>query len=127
MKIGFTGTRAGMSPAQRSQLQYVLAVLRYADRMAGRETVFKDGDCETGADRDARALAASLGCTSEPEPPAARTAAALLARDSAIAKWCSIMIAAPLTDKEALRSGTWATVRYSRKAGKPVVMLSRGE
>lgn len=30
------------------------------------------------------------------------------------------MLAAPATDQEILRSGTWAAVRYARKVGVPV-------
>jgi hypothetical protein len=36
-------------------------------------------------------------------------------------------IAAPLTDKEQPRSGTWTTVRYTREAMKPVILLARGK
>jgi nucleoside 2-deoxyribosyltransferase len=49
-----------------------------------------------------------------------------LARNREIVDSIDILIAAPLKDDEELRSGTWATVRYARAAGKPVVMLSRG-
>ncbi len=40
---------------------------------------------------------------------------------------CDVLVAAPLTDAEVRRSGTWATVRYARRRGVPVVMLARGE
>jgi hypothetical protein len=126
MKIGFTGTRQGMSPSQAKQLRWILAILRHADQMITQQTIFIDGDCETGADREARKMAELSGCEADPVPPANNTSAALLARDRVIANACHILIAAPLTDKEELRSGTWATVRYARQAGKPVVMLSRG-
>ena len=49
-----------------------------------------------------------------------------LVRNRNIVRAVDIMIAAPATDKEELRSGTWATVRYCRQARKPVIMLSRG-
>lgn len=125
MKIGFTGTRAGMSVAQASQLQLVVAWLRQADQKVGRVTEFHDGDCpDGGADQEARALAVALGCVSVLHQPRDSTARVMLDRDIAIA--CSVLVVAPRTDKEELRSGTWATVRYARKAGKPIVMLSRG-
>lgn len=127
MTIGFTGTRQGLSRAQARQLQYVLALLRHADRAVDRKTVFVDGDCpEGGADQEARELAVALGCDALPKPPSNRSAAAMLNRDREIARECHVLIAAPLTDEEQLRSGTWATVRYARKAEKPVVMLTRG-
>jgi hypothetical protein len=33
------------------------------------------------------------------------------------------VIAAPMSSAEILRSGTWATIRYARKAGKPVLII----
>lgn len=48
-----------------------------------------------------------------------------LARNRRIVAAVDVLIAAPETDREELRSGTWATIRYARAAGKPVVMLSR--
>jgi hypothetical protein len=34
-------------------------------------------------------------------------------------------VACPRTDQEQRRSGTWATVRYARKVGKPVLIIGR--
>jgi hypothetical protein len=50
-----------------------------------------------------------------------------LKRDKEIVGIVDVLIAAPRTDKEVLRSGTWATVRYAREKGIPVIMLSRGK
>lgn len=128
MTVGFAGTRAGMSRAQKDQLAYVLALFRHADKVVDRVPVFVDGDCpDGGADQEARAIAEEHGCICRQEPPKDRTAKELLARDRRIAQRCDVLVAAPSTDKEQLRSGTWTTVRYARRAGKPVVMLSRGE
>jgi hypothetical protein len=123
--VGFTGTREGMSDSQKRQLAYILSVLKHADLHVCRDTLFIDGDCPDGADREARAMAVSAGYQTDPHPPKEWTAKELLARDRVIAGKCHVMIAAPRTDKEEIRSGTWATVRYTREAGKPVVMLSR--
>ena len=49
-----------------------------------------------------------------------------LARNRAIVAASDILIAAPESDTEQRRSGTWATVRYARAKGIPVIMLSRG-
>ena len=46
-----------------------------------------------------------------------------LERNRDIVDACDILIACPRTLKEELRSGTWATVRYARKVGKPVAIL----
>lgn len=48
-----------------------------------------------------------------------------LARNREIVAAVGLLIAAPDTAVEYLRSGTWATVRYARKAGKPIVILER--
>jgi hypothetical protein len=48
-----------------------------------------------------------------------------LERNRMIVAACDLLIAAPLQDTEILRSGTWATVRYARKAGKQVILLQR--
>lgn len=126
MTVGFTGTRGGMSEDQARQLRYVLAVLRHADTAISQPTLFLDGDCPRGADRQARQVALELGCTSEKVPPADGTYEALLARDRVIAERCHVLVACPLTDQERERSGTWYTVRQARDLLKPVLMLSRG-
>lgn len=114
MKVGFTGTRQGMSAAQCRQLQTVLYALRGV-------LEFHHGGA-VGSDRQAAQLAATLGFVTE--HPAKGDP---LGRNRAIVASVDLLIAAPESDTEVLRSGTWATVRYARQAGKPVVMLSRGE
>lgn len=127
MKVGFTGTRAGMSDAQDGQLQYVLALFKHADKAVGRKSEFHYGvheDVVLEADSRAAELANVAGFHLVSH--FARRGEEL-ARDRDIAAAVHVLIAAPLTDKEQLRSGTWATVRYTRALLKPVVMLSRGK
>ena len=129
MKIGFTGTRKGMSGLQKEQLAYILALFVRGDITRKLlMTEFHHGDCPDGADQEADEIARGFMCYRIyrywPEKP---TPKALLARDRKIAELCDVLIAAPETDRERMRSGTWATVRYARKARKPVVMLSRGK
>jgi len=51
-----------------------------------------------------------------------------MARNRAIVADADVLIGAPPTDFEVKRSGTWATLRYMRKAGKPsFVVKSDGE
>ena len=45
-------------------------------------------------------------------------------RNHDIVDACDLLIACPKM-KEVLRSGTWATVRYARKTGKPIAILWR--
>lgn len=114
MIVSFTGTRQGMSTAQKRQLQYVLYGLRTV-------TQFHHGAAE-GADREAAAFAATaLKVVAHPagDDP--------LARNRELVNICDVLIAAPRTDEEELRSGTWATIRYARAVGKPIIMLSRGK
>ena len=47
-----------------------------------------------------------------------------LKRDRIMARLCDRLIACPKEQtSEVLRSGTWATVRYAREAGKPVTLV----
>lgn len=158
MKVGFTGTRKGMSKAQTAQLMDMLRALERATPV-GAPREFHHGGAD-GADSEADQLAhfhgyvvhlhPCPGVCADAEPRAAngygqvRRTAALergrfnghqvewkevlppLVRNRNIVAACDVLIAAPETDKEQQRSGTWATVRYARAAGKPVVMLSRG-
>ncbi len=126
MKVGFTGTRNGMSRRQASSLQYMLALLRHADKTVERETVLHYGTHERvtlKADKEAAELARALGYETEPHYAMSGEE---LDRNLEIVGVVNVLIAAPGTDKEELRSGTWATVRYARKKGIPIVMLPRG-
>ena len=49
-----------------------------------------------------------------------------LVRNQIIVDQSDILIAAPRSDNEEQRSGTWATIRYARKIGVPVIQLPRG-
>lgn len=131
--IGFTGTRKGMSLAQKDQL---VNILRYYCSI--RKVNFRHGAC-CGADIEADQIARNLGCKmfiqpsnhvktrvhcEEPDdivfpekPP--------LIRDKDIVWNCMTLLAAPKSNKEELRSGTWTTVRYARKLNKDIVMLIR--
>lgn len=135
MIIGFTGTREGMSLRQKMALVALLRDLR--------PSAMHHGDC-IGADAQAHLLASMLAiplylhpaagkgedgmhvlCArslayasrAEPLPPLARNALIVVA--------CDVLIAAPLTDTEEMRSGTWHTVRLAREAGKRVEILGR--
>jgi len=118
MKVGFTGTRQGMSANQKKQLRKVLSAVTNIDE-------FHHG-AAIGADTEAVDIAEDYvdgGPTRIISWPAAKGKE--LARDRTIVAESDILIAAPLTDKEVLRSGTWATIRYAFKKGIPIVMLPR--
>lgn len=42
----------------------------------------------------------------------------------AIVRMCTHLIAAPRTLEEERRSGTWATIRYAKRCGRPVMILA---
>ena len=127
MRIGFTGTAQGMSDAQRASVSSLLADCSERDE-------FHFGDC-VGADEEAFQLAAFIGLRTIAHPPRneykrafcpadeVRVAKEYLARNGDIANECEMLIAAPKEASEELRSGTWATVRYARKAHKHIWLV----
>lgn len=134
MKVGFSGTRKGMSQYQKDQLRYIL--MHTQDPISE----FHHGDC-IGADADAHEIvrttlpdaiivihppsdsgkrAKCAGDRLVPEKP-------YLERNHNIVDATDIMIFAPAGNKEELRSGTWSTFRYAKKQCKGVCLLPRKE
>lgn len=128
MKVGFTGTQQGMT-------WYQLVALRGHLHLLGA-TELHHGDC-VGADAEADEVAREMGLRTVSHPPAdpkkrafcasneMREPELYLERNHDIVDETDVLIAAPRTDEEQLRSGTWSTVRYARKRGKDVVVLRR--
>ena len=123
--IGFTGTRKGMTARQKEELRNLLLP---SDQ-------FHHGDC-LGADTEAHAIAREIGCSSIVIHPSdlvdqrafcngdiVRRVKAPLTRNRIIVYNATFLIAAPATSHEVLRSGTWATIRYARDAGKHMRIL----
>lgn len=138
MILGFTGTRHGLTAAQRAVLPSVVACLP--------ERVLHGG--AVGADEDFHDWLADItdngrktSLIVEVYPTSLRAAfwrvrrygpfapeVAIgtlnpLDRNRIIAANCDHLLACPAAPDEQLRSGTWATVRYARAAGKPVTLL----
>lgn len=127
MKIGFTGTRAGMTERQGVLLLDFL-------RRVGAGSTFHHGGA-IGADFEAWKLAhVILGLESECYPSNLPSSSAKttddkthtpkppLDRNRDIVNACDVLIATPEGD-EVQRSGTWATVRYARKIDKPRAII----
>lgn len=128
MILGFTGTRDGMTRLQQALFVGVLA------RLCPEE--FHHGD---GLEADAQAHNMVRQhvprCRIIIHPPTndalrafcegdeIRAPQPYLIRNLAIAACVDELAAAPKTSVEELRSGTWATVRYARRALKPVHIL----
>lgn len=131
MKLGFTGTRDGMTAKQYQTVVHLIGTLK--------PDVVIHGDC-IGADQQfheiidkirkfnsvptIRILPGTVAkkrahCNGDiidpPQPP--------LARNREIAHLCDKLIACPKESAEQLRSGTWSTIRYARLANKTVYLV----
>lgn len=127
MKLGFTGTQSGMTEAQKA------AFIEFIDDNEIDE--FHHGDC-IGSDSDAHVLVLESYRRipihlHPPTNPAKRAFCKgdrefaplpYLDRNREIVGLTNVLIATPKGPEE-LRSGTWATIRYARKLGHPVVIV----
>lgn len=128
MKLGFTGTRKGMTEAQEHEF------VNGIDKLDNLSS-FHHGGAD-GADYHAAWLvknnseASIVGYPAtkkiplnhilddvihKPKPP--------LDRNKDIVNACDLLIACPAGFEEELRSGTWATIRYAKKIGRPVIII----
>lgn len=126
IRLGVTGTQRGLTDAQAAVAEAALDELR-----ARGPVTLLHGDC-VGVDAQLARLARRLGCLVAAFPPSnpSRRAyvpsdityppAPYLARNRSIVAASAVMWAFPGEAVERLRSGTWATVRYARRAGRPL-------
>lgn len=134
-RIGFTGTRTGMNRYQIKQFENFFLPRKHLI------SEFHHGDC-VGADEDAHYLLKMMEYTKHIKiiihPPVKRTTRAFckgtfllceekeyIERTHDIVDSCTLLLAAPKSDIEEIRSGTWATVRYARSIGRDVLILKR--
>lgn len=130
MRIGFTGTQKGMSKRQITALTRLVLNLQMIE--------FHHGDC-LGADAEAHEIVYNMNTKTEiiihpPSDPSKRAfkkgdetkeELPYLERNHKIVDDTHLLIAATSSLREELRSGTWATVRYARQIGRPVLILDR--
>lgn len=126
--VGFTGTQLGMTENQKSELT------EFLESYSG-EKIFHHGDC-IGADAQAHSIARDLGYRVIIHPPTnpvkrafctgdeVRVTRDYLDRNKLIVLESEFMLAAPKSLREELRSGTWSTVRYTRKLNRPHQLLT---
>jgi hypothetical protein len=130
IRIGFTGSRAGMTPAQKRRVDELLRVMKPSEA--------HHGDC-VGCDADFHNLCLGRGVPVVIHPPknpkqrayckgAGRTQPArpYLDRNKDIVNDTTVLIACPKEDHEpapARGQGTWSTVRYARKMGKTTIVV----
>lgn len=134
MKIGFTGTRIGMTDWQRR------AFLRLLEHYS-RQDIHLDGieilhGCCVGSDAQVHELALKVGCPVHGYPAdhplrdltldgfaTLAEPAAPLDRNRVIVERSDLMIAAPASGN--IRGGTWRTIRLAVELGKLVHVLGR--
>lgn len=127
MKVGFTGTREGMTDMQSqfvfnamidldpSQFHHGCCV--GADAQADDMTGYLPTTCKViGHPPEDTSMMAECSCDEFREP------APYLDRNKNIVDATDMIIAAP-DGPERQRSGTWSTVRYARKNGKRVYLV----
>jgi hypothetical protein len=134
MKLGFTGTRQGMTKPQMDAFIDLVFELAQGDLLEE----FHHGCC-IGADEQAHNLLDESGVKRIGHPPENSTYSAsletlnscdelrspvpYLVRNQNIVDETDSLVAAPKRMKENLHSGTWYTVRMARKAGKSVTII----
>ena len=124
--VGVTGTREGVTAEQYATVTQLLQDLPYLE--------LHHGDC-IGSDAQICALATQLGLKLIAHPPQDHRlrayvpshlvlpTAPFLIRNHDIVDSSSALIATPKEMEEIMRSGTWATIRYARKAGKKLYLV----
>lgn len=134
MIVGFTGTREGMTEAQKRRVTDLVR-----EHLWGHDdeiTEAHHGDC-VGADAEFHAIVRqeSPDTWIEVQPPddpskrafckgdRALSPRPYLVRNAIIVGSCDILIAAPKEQTEQHRGGTWSTVRKAVKSGKPVTIV----
>lgn len=129
-KIGCTATQFGLSPNQGRLVKELFLLHKPSE--------VHIGDC-IGGDHDIYLICRELGIRTVCHPPEnpskrafdeydeVRPELPYLDRNHNIVDETDFLIACPKKNEEELRSGTWATVRYARKKGKTVYVLSRNE
>jgi len=126
-KIGFTGTRHGMSKEQIDAFKEIIKSKEYDE--------FHHGMC-IGSDKQAHDIAKQEKIKIVGHPPSYKKFMAdcdcdifmkpydYLTRNKNIVDETDIIVATPDT-KERVRSGTWSTVRYARKKHKKIYIIHK--
>lgn len=127
MKIGFTGSRSGITVWQRFLLRWFLyecytVTEAHHGNCLGADSVFAElvyprfPTVAHPCDIVALQLTRETAHAYRPVKPS-------LQRNQDIVNECDVLIACPDTMQEQQRSGTWSTVRYARRVKKPCWIL----
>lgn len=128
MIVGFTGTRKGMTRAQRYTIQFMFSSSKRAKSAIHGDCMGADNDfhnivMKAGLDvtlrpcnlSEQRAYCEGARVIHEPEDP--------ISRNHKIVDESNLMIACPSSRIEKIRSGTWATIRYAKRTGKKLAIV----
>jgi hypothetical protein len=150
--VGFTGTQVGMTTEQRVIVNYTLGQLEHFEQFisyhhgdcVGADNDFDDICIVRNTDWDTmKSKHMYLLHLHPPDNDSARAfvkekqlpydnmgrggifspVKPYLERNHDIVNESEFMIATPQQDKEKLRSGTWATIRYAQKKKKPLIII----
>jgi hypothetical protein len=126
--IGFTGTQHGMTDLQKEVVYKIIKQIHPVEVHCG-DCIGADAefiDIATKINTSVRTIGhiplkeskrAFIEYTKKAEPKE------YLDRNHDIVDQSQIMLATPNEDGEILRSGTWATIRYTRKQKKPLIII----
>jgi hypothetical protein len=133
MDIGITATREGLTGPQLE------SIINRLDVMQKTQHDFLHQGCCIGGDEQITIAAFTLGYRICSHPPTDRryyfsklayelsenkcTELSYLARNLEIINHSSVVIGAPKTKYEELRSGTWSTIRIAREAGRHTIVV----
>jgi len=129
MRIGFTGTRKGMTNYQKNEVNKILLM----NSLNGDQLIFHHGGCD-GADDEFHLIACKYGqVIVHPgdtkqgkkyyDNYITKLVKPYLERNKDIVNESDLLIACPKSFKEEMRSGTWATIRYAKKIGKNIMIV----
>ena len=131
IKVGFTGTRHGMSEAQQAVFKKLVDAKEFSE--------FHHGMC-VGSDKQAHDYIEQIkvkknakivghpprfkGSFADCKCDVLRKTDEYLVRNRNIVEQTDVLVATPDT-KEKVRSGTWSTVRHARKKGKKIYIIHK--
>ena len=131
MRIGFTGTRNGMTAHQLAGVQDVLRCLCPSEVHHG-DCIGSDVQFHSSAQHTALNLGYQVKVVVHPPSNSTHRANTTgddayapkpyLERNKDIVKTTQILVATP-AGPETQRSGTWSTIRYARKMNRPIIIL----
>jgi hypothetical protein len=126
MKIGFTGTREGMTDAQLSTVENLFKIFVVSE--------FHHGDC-CGADAEAHEMAQELGAKVHAHPPLNEAMRAFmkadvvhpardyLPRNRDVVDATFLLIGASMSAAPETFGGTWYTIDYAIKTGRRTIVV----